>query len=77
MKHLGTRTKLLLSLAVVLFGMFLFAETSRGERFLTGPPSDDQAISSGLAPIVYCAVPGCVLLLLSFLSYKADRRRVE
>lgn len=82
MNILSTRTKLLISLAVALFVLFLFGETSRGQRFLNGPPSqdsvaaDDQPVGAGLAPIVYGAVPSGVLLLLSLVSYKADRRRV-
>lgn len=80
MNTLSVRTKLMASLAMVLFLMFLFGETTRGQCFLTGPPSDmtaDQSRSADLQPIVYCAVPSAVLLLLSLVSYKADRRRAE
>jgi hypothetical protein len=72
MNTLSTRTKLMFSIAVTLFVLFLFGESSRGQRFLTG----DQQTGAGLEPFVYCAVPGGVLLILSFASYKADRRRV-
>jgi len=82
MNTLSTRTKLVFSVAIVLFGLFLFAESERGERFVTGQPSDDsqvqddQSAGLGLHPLIYCAVPSGVLLLLSLVSYKADRRRV-
>ena len=82
MRDLGTRTKLLFSLAIVLFGLFLFAESDRGRRFLLGQPDDTQTYEdryrgAELQPFVYYAVPSGVLLLLSLVSYKADRRRVE
>ena len=83
MSTLGTRTKLLFTLAIFLFVMFLVGETNAGQRFLRGTPSEnpsvyaDQYGSSGIMPLVYCAVPSGVLLLLSLVSYKADRRRVE
>jgi len=82
MNTLGLRTKLLLSLAVVLFLLFLAGESDAGQRFLRGTPSEnptvyqDQYGSAGVMPFVYCAVPGVVLLLLSLVSYKADKRRV-
>ena len=82
MNTLGLRTKLLISFAITLFVLFLFGESSRGRRFLMGQPSNnpwvnnDKAMGVSLAPIVYCAVPSGVLLMLSLVSYKADRRRV-
>ena len=81
MNTLSTRTKLLFSVAIVLFGLFLFAESERGERFVTGQPSEDsqaeeEEFDLGLHSLIYCAVPSGVLLLLSLVSYKADRRRV-
>lgn len=72
MNNLTTRTKLMISLAVALFALFLFGETSRGQRVLWA--GGDGTI--GIMPILYCGVPSGVLLLLSLLSYKADRRRV-
>jgi len=83
MSTLGIRTKLLFSLAIFLFVLFLAGETNAGQRFLRGTPSEnpsvyaDQYGGSGIMPLVYCAVPAGVLLLLSLVSYKADRRRVE
>jgi hypothetical protein len=83
MNALSTRTKLMISLSVVLFGLFLFflfAESQRGKSFVMVPPTDEAQATDdepvGLHPIMYCAVPSGVLLLLSFVSYKADRRRV-
>ena len=80
MNALSTRTKLMISLAVVLFGLSLFAGSQHGKSFFMGQATDqaqgadDRPVT--LHPIIYCAVPSGVLLLLSFVSYKADRRRV-
>lgn len=82
MTHLGIRTKLLFSLAILLFILFLAGESQAGRRFLRGTPSEnptvyaDQYGDTGIIPFIYCAVPSGVLLLLSLVSYKADRRRV-
>jgi hypothetical protein len=81
MNTLSTRTKLMISLAIVLFGLFLFAESRSGKSFVMGQPTDqaqgsDDDQPAGLHPIIFCAIPSGVLLLLSFVSYKADRRRV-
>lgn len=82
MNALGLRTKTLFTLATVLFILFLVGESDAGQRLLRGQPSEnpmvyaDQYASAEIMPIVYCAVPGMVLLLLSLISYKADRRRV-
>ena len=72
MNTLGTRTKLLISLAIALFVLFLFGETTPGEHLLWA--NDGSGLN--LMPIIYCAVPSGVLLLLSLVSYRADRRRV-
>jgi hypothetical protein len=80
MNALSTRTKLMISLAVVLFGLSLFAGSQHGKSFFMGQATDqaqsadDQPVT--LHPVIYCAVPSGVLLLLSFVSYKADKRRV-
>jgi hypothetical protein len=74
MNTLSTRTKLMISLAVVLFVLFLFGESSRAQHFLWA--NDDNAMGIGLLPIVCFALPSGVLLLLSLVSYRADRRRV-
>jgi hypothetical protein len=74
MNTLSTRTKLMASLAVALFVLFLFAESTRAQHLLWA--NDDNAMGVGLLPIVCFAVPSGILLLLSFVSYKADRRRV-
>ena len=82
MRYLGTRTKLLLSVAIVLFILFVAGESDAGQRLIRGQPSEnptvyeDQYGSAEIMPFVYCAVPSGVLLLLSLVSYKADRRRV-
>src|SRR6185437_6217516 len=82
MNTLGLRTKLLLTLATVLFILFLAGESDAGQRLLREQPSEnptaneEQYVGGRIAPFVYCAVPGGVLLLLSLVSYKADRRRV-
>ena len=73
MNNLSTRTKLMISLAVVLFIVFLFGESTRAQHFLW---SSDNAMGAGLLPIVCFGLPSGVLLLLSFASYKADRRRL-
>jgi hypothetical protein len=74
MNTLSTRTKLMFSLAVALFIVFLFGESSRAQNFLW---ASDNAMGAGLLPIVCFALPSGVLLLLSFVSYKADRRRAN
>jgi hypothetical protein len=82
MNTLGLRTKLLFTFATILFILFLAGESDAGQRLLRGEPSEnptvyqDQYGSAGIMPLVYCAVPSGVLLLLSLVSYKADRRRV-
>jgi len=75
MNTLSTRTKLMASLAVALFVLFLFGETASGRHFLWS--NEPTARGIGLMPILYCAVPSGVLLLLSLVSYKADRRRAN
>ena len=74
MNNLSTRTKLMASLAVALCALFVFAESSHAQHLLL---SSDNAMGSGLLPIVCFALPGGVLLLLSFASYRADRRRTN
>ena len=82
MNTLGLRTKLLFSVAIVLFILFLGGESDAGQRLIRGQPSEnpevyeDQYGSARIMPFVYGAVPSGVLLLLSLVSYKADRRRV-
>jgi hypothetical protein len=81
MKRLSTRTKLLVCATAALLVLFLIGESDWGQHFLIGKASDDhwvrddQYMGAGLAPIVYCAVPGGVLLIVSLVSYGADRRR--
>jgi hypothetical protein len=83
MRSLGTRTRLLFSVAIVLFIMFVVGESDAGQRLLRGEPSEnptvyeDQYGSARIMPFVYCAVPSGVLLLLSLVSYSADKRRVN
>ncbi len=82
MRHLGIRTKLLFSVAIVLFILFVAGESDAGQRFLRQPSEnptvyEEQHGSARIMPFVYCAVPSGVLLLLSFISYTADRRRVD
>jgi len=82
MNTLGTSTKLLLSLATLMFILFVAGESDAGQHFLRGQPSENPAVyeeqyaGGRIIPFVYCAVPSGVLLLLSLVSYKADRRRV-
>ena len=82
MRDLGIRTKLLFSVAIVLFILFVAGESDAGQRFLRGQPSENPTVyeeqhgSARIMPFVYCAVPSGVLLMLSFISYTADRRRV-
>ena len=82
MRHLGIRTKLLFSVAIVLFILFVAGESDAGQRLLRGQPSEnptvyqDQYGSARIMPFVYCAVPSGVLLLLSLISYTTDRRRL-
>lgn len=83
MNSLGLRTKLLLSFAIFFLVLFIAGESDAGQRFLRGSSSDnasaseDQPGNHGFLPLVYCAVPSAVLLLLSLGSYRADRHRME
>jgi hypothetical protein len=83
MRSLGIRTKLLFSVAIFLFIMFVAGESDAGQRLLRGQPSEnsttyeDQYAGGRIVPFIYCAVPSGVLLLLSFISYTADKRRVN
>jgi hypothetical protein len=70
-----------LGLSALLFGLFLLGVSPAGQRFLIGTPSpdhwvlDDQVMGAGLAPFVYCFVPGVALIFASAVLYFFDRRK--
>lgn len=68
-------------LGCVLVGLYFLGESPAGQRYLIGNPSqdhwiaDDQAMGAGLAPLVYCLMPGVLLVASSCILYFVDRRR--
>jgi hypothetical protein len=65
------RQKVVFAIAATLLLLFVLGASPRGQEFLRGkaPSSethwqtDDRYIGAGLAPFVYCLVPGVVLFL--------------
>jgi hypothetical protein len=66
---------------VVLLGLFFFGISSVGQTYLIGKPSDDhwvrddQYMGAGLAPFVYCLLPGLVFFAASFCLFLIGRER--
>jgi hypothetical protein len=65
------RQRIVLGLAALFCMLFLIGESDLGQRVLRGEPkpgethfeADDRVMGAGLAPFVYCLVPGMVLLI--------------
>src|SRR5579863_3128786 len=65
------RHRIVLVLSAVLCLLFLLGESPPGQAFLLGKPrpsethwdADDGHMGAGLAPLVYCLVPGVALLV--------------
>jgi hypothetical protein len=75
------RTKLCLLFSVLLWFVFVFGISDRGQRYLIGSPAsdhwqrDDQYMGAALAPYVYCLMPAVLLILVGGVFYLRDRRR--
>jgi hypothetical protein len=65
------RQKIILGLAALLCALFLIGESGRGQVLLRGKQktdethseADDRYMGAGLAPFVYCLIPGAVLFI--------------
>ena len=65
------RQKIVLSFAALLCALFLIGESGPGQEFLRGTPkqnethfeTDDRYMGAGLAPFVYCLIPGIALFI--------------
>jgi hypothetical protein len=65
------RHRIVLICAALLFALFLIGESDSGQGLLRGTPkpnethfeADNRYMGAGLAPIVYCLVPGVVLFI--------------
>jgi hypothetical protein len=65
------RQKIILSFAALLCVLFLVGESGPGQELLKGKPkqnethfeADDRYMGAGLAPFVYCLIPGVALFI--------------
>jgi hypothetical protein len=65
------RHKILLPCGVILCALFLLGESDRGQELLRGKAgpnethfeADDRFMGAGLAPLVYCLLPGGSMLI--------------
>ena len=81
MKAVRARVWICLGVGALLVALCFLGESQAGQRYLIGKPvqdhwaADDQAMGAGLAPIVYCLIPGVILIAMSCVLYFLDRRR--
>jgi hypothetical protein len=74
------RTKICITITVLLLGLFFAGISAVGQRFLIGTPSqdhwilDDQVMGAGLAPFAYCLLPGIVFFIISGVLLLLDLR---
>jgi hypothetical protein len=79
------RHRIVLTCAALLFALFLIGESHHGQELLRGKlrpnetpfDADDRFMGAAFAPLVYCLVPGAILLIYGvgdILITRARRR---